>query len=58
MTELPNMDTLENVTNRILNLAALPCEIDGQQISITASLGVTVYPFDAVNSATLLRHAD
>lgn len=58
VTGLPNMDTLENITNRILQLTALPCEIDGREITVTASLGVTVFPFDAVDAETLIRHAD
>lgn len=57
-TGLPHMDALENIANRILNLTALPCEIDGREIAVTASLGVTVYPFDAVDPETLIRHAD
>jgi PAS domain S-box-containing protein len=57
-TGLPHMDALENITNRILKLTALPCEIDGREVAVTASLGVTVYPFDAVDPETLIRHAD
>jgi diguanylate cyclase (GGDEF)-like protein/PAS domain S-box-containing protein len=57
-TGLPHMDALENIVNRILNLVALPCEIDGWEVTVTASLGVTVYPFDAVDPETLIRHAD
>jgi PAS domain S-box-containing protein len=55
---LPNMDTLEHITHRILDLVALPCEIDGREVSVTASLGVTVYPFDTVDMENLIRHAD
>ncbi len=55
---LPNMDELENVANRILTLSAAPCEIDGRQHVLSASLGITVYPFDSADPETLLRHAD
>ncbi|NTV94839.1 MAG: EAL domain-containing protein [Thiobacillus sp.] len=55
---LPNMDTLEDVVNRILTLTAQPCEIDGRKFTVTASLGVTVFPFDSADAETLIRHAD
>lgn len=55
---LPNMDELENVANRILALSSAPCEIDGRQHLPSASLGITVYPFDNADPETLLRHAD
>jgi len=55
---LPNMDILENIVNRILTLASMPCEIDGRELAVTASLGVTVFPFDSADAETLIRHAD
>jgi predicted signal transduction protein with EAL and GGDEF domain len=55
---LPNMDELETVANRILTLCAVPCDIEGRQHRLTASLGITVYPFDNADPETLLRHAD
>lgn len=41
-------------------LAALnePFEIDGHELFVNASAGVTLYPLSAVDSNTLLRHAD
>jgi PAS domain S-box-containing protein len=58
VTGLPNMDILENIVSRILKLTSMPCEIDGREVTVTASLGVTVFPFDAADVETLLRHAD
>jgi diguanylate cyclase (GGDEF)-like protein/PAS domain S-box-containing protein len=55
---LPNMDELENVANRILSLSSAPVEIDGRPHILSASLGITVYPFDNADPETLLRHAD
>ena len=55
---LPNMDILETIVNRILVLAAKACEIDGREIQVSASLGVTVFPFDSADAETLIRHAD
>ncbi len=55
---LPHMDEVERVADRILALAGAPCEIDGQRYELTASLGITLFPFDGADPDTLLRHAD
>ena len=55
---LADINALEVVLNRICKLIALPCEIDGRELQVTASLGVTVYPFDSSDPGMLLRHAD
>ena len=55
---LPNMDVLEDITNRLLSLTAQPFTIDGRDLQVTASLGVTVCPLDAADAETLIRHAD
>jgi diguanylate cyclase (GGDEF)-like protein/PAS domain S-box-containing protein len=58
VNNLPNMDELENLAQRILGVASAPCELEGRQHRLSASLGITVYPFDAADPETLLRHAD
>lgn len=55
---LPNMDEIERVADRILSLMAAPFSIDGKNYDLSASLGITVFPFDSADTATLLRHAD
>ncbi|TCJ11805.1 EAL domain-containing protein [Parasulfuritortus cantonensis] len=55
---LPNMDAVEDILARILALTAQPCEVDGRLLGVSTSLGVTVYPLDAADTETLLRHAD
>lgn len=44
--------------NRILELLATPFMVNGQNISITASCGVTIFPEDGAPIADLLSHAD
>lgn len=58
ITGLANMDELEEVALRMLALSAAACEIEGRQHQLTASLGITVFPFDNSDPETLLRHAD
>lgn len=42
----------------ISDLASKPLDLGGIQLSISASLGVAMYPQDGADSDTLLRHAD
>jgi len=58
INNLPNMDELEDLALRILGVASTPCELEGRQHHLSASLGITVYPLDAADPETLLRHAD
>jgi diguanylate cyclase (GGDEF)-like protein/PAS domain S-box-containing protein len=46
--------------DRVLQVVAQPCVIDPtlDAISITASVGATIYPIDSSDADTLLRHAD
>ena len=58
LSGLPNMDALEQVLQQTLTLCAAPCDISGHKHQLTASLGVTLFPFDSADPDTLLRHAD
>jgi len=35
-----------------------PCLLAGQEVTVTASIGVSTYPEDGLDAATLMRHAD
>ncbi|MEJ2693449.1 MAG: EAL domain-containing protein [Candidatus Thiodiazotropha sp.] len=43
---------------RILNKVAEPMLLDGEPVSVSASIGVALYPDDHVDADNLLRHAD
>ena len=53
-----NMEEIYAAAQRILDAIAAPCCQDADAISVSASIGLTVYPFDEADSDTLLRHAD
>ncbi len=58
---LSSVSTLQEcqlALERVLQEIAAPVEIDGRSVSVTASIGVTVYPADPVDADTLMRHAD
>ncbi|MGE8152677.1 putative bifunctional diguanylate cyclase/phosphodiesterase [Pseudomonas vancouverensis] len=49
---------LRAALNRVLGAVSAPYLLDGKQISVYASIGVTLFPHDDENAETLLRHAD
>jgi diguanylate cyclase (GGDEF)-like protein len=46
------------VARKLLDTVAPAIELDGQQVSVTASLGVALYPEDGCDPAELMRQAD
>ncbi len=46
------------VARRILAEMARPFEIEGQELVVTASIGISVFPDDAADADTLLKNAD
>jgi diguanylate cyclase (GGDEF)-like protein len=46
------------IAERALTVLALPFEIAGQAITVTASIGIAVFPEDGSDAAALLKHAD
>ena len=56
-----NVTTVHAVTRiaeRILNAVRKPYRIQGHEIYLSGSVGITVYPFDDTNAEGLLRNAD
>jgi diguanylate cyclase (GGDEF)-like protein/PAS domain S-box-containing protein len=58
LTGLANMESVERVGSQILGLCSAPYHIAERMHQLSASLGITVFPFDSVDAETLLRHAD
>ena len=48
----------EAVARRIRRALRAPFEISGVEIVVSASVGISLYPLDAENAQTLLKHAD
>lgn len=48
---------LRQLANRLLNVVRKPVYIDGNELLVTASIGVSVYPNKADNDQTLLHQA-
>jgi diguanylate cyclase (GGDEF)-like protein len=45
-------------TNKILSALRAPFDLDGHEVAVTASIGITVHPDDASDPETLLKYAD
>ncbi len=58
---LGDLATIEECTqtiDRLLTAIAVPFHSDQQTIQISASVGLTIFPFDDADVDTLMRHAD
>ncbi len=51
-------DVVGEIAARLLNEMIAPIRIDQQEVTVTASIGIAVFPNDATNSDTLLQRAD
>ena len=58
MTELLSPEECMQVLERVLHAVKQPVEINGLLLSVSASIGVSLFPQDHVDADTLLRHAD
>ena len=46
------------VAAKIRDMLRLPFELDGHQVKVTASIGITIHPVDATDPETLIKYAD
>ncbi len=58
LTDLPETGDVDVVAEKILGALARPFEINGHDVFVTASIGVSLYPRDGDHGEILLRYAD
>lgn len=58
LPEIPTADVAKNVAERILHSVNRPFEFDGLKITITASIGISVFPDDSQDADMLIRNSD
>jgi len=56
--DLKTSGQCEQVVKRALDAVGAPYFIDGAEVRVTASIGVTLFPGDTMDPDQLLRHAD
>ncbi len=55
---LNDIEAAAFVAEKIVDTLGAPCRIEGSEVRIAASIGVAIFPDDAADVDTLLRHAD
>ncbi|MEM5527297.1 EAL domain-containing protein [Gammaproteobacteria bacterium AS21] len=58
LSGLSNLDRVEKIANDVLHQLSLPFKIDNEQVYISTSIGITIYPADGVDTNTLIKNAD
>lgn len=58
LLKLHSVEECERTLTRLLETLSEPFQVQGHFVSISASIGVTLYPNDNADADTLLRHAD
>lgn len=58
MPEIAGEEITTSVARRIIDLVSSPFIFDGHDVSVTISVGITVYPDDATDVDTLIKFAD
>ena len=58
LPDLPDLDAADVAARRVLAALAEPFLVDGQQMHVTASIGLAGFPADGQDVETLLRHAE
>lgn len=58
LADLNSPDEYMQILDRVLHTVRQPVHVHGQVISISASIGVALYPDDNADPDTLMRHAD
>ena len=58
LRSLQSLDDATHVAQKIGEAIEQPVELDGHSLTVTASIGVAVYPEDGIDAAALSRHAD
>jgi diguanylate cyclase (GGDEF)-like protein len=58
LTEITKVQDAALVCNRIISLLSEPFIIEREEVFITASIGISVYPSDSDDMTSLIKHAD
>jgi len=58
LAAMAHADDAGRVAQKILDAFAKPFEVDGHELFVTASLGMTLYPFDDSDVDGLMKNAD
>jgi diguanylate cyclase (GGDEF)-like protein len=58
LSEVQSLDDAALTARRMLQAVAAPHPVDGHNLGITLSIGISVFPDDGVDAPSLIRNAD
>jgi diguanylate cyclase (GGDEF)-like protein/PAS domain S-box-containing protein len=58
LLDIDDVGELSQIVEKLLNAIRRPVAIDGIELNVTASIGVSLYPQDGQDIETLIKHAD
>lgn len=58
LADIRGADQAAHVAGSVMQAVALPLDVDGQELTLSASIGISLYPGDGEDADTLLNHAD
>jgi len=56
--DIPNVPAVAKIARRILESISEQFDLEGQEIFVTSSIGISIYPHDGKSAESLLKHAD
>jgi diguanylate cyclase (GGDEF)-like protein len=58
LADLADRDDAQLVARKMLGALAVEVDFDGHRLSVSASIGISIYPDDGIEAALLIRRAD
>jgi diguanylate cyclase (GGDEF)-like protein/PAS domain S-box-containing protein len=58
LTDVKDPVQVESTARRLLEAVASPCRLGAEDVHVTASIGVALFPTDGVDATSLNQHAD
>jgi diguanylate cyclase (GGDEF)-like protein len=58
LSDIDHFQDVAKVARRILEAISLPYSLEGQEVFLSTSIGISLYPFDACTANDLIRNAD
>jgi len=58
LEDVDNTDGVAQITQTILDALEEPVNIDGRNLIVTSSIGISMFPDDGVDTSLLMKHAD
>ncbi len=58
LEDLDNLHSVTHIAERIIKNVGLPMMLDRQEVHISTSMGIAIYPDDGMHADEVLKHAD